>query len=336
VRLGTELTRKELDKKAALCFQEHTVAFGSEWGDAYFNHPESGNSGTHVRALSGDDAAKYLKFLAYVNDDVSMLDTFSPETHAIYSVYESDDEEHYGGILVDKKTGEAVAIDDFNSVDVSSTLTRAQFEEVFGEVKNADGDRASDTEYEEALWDVDIGETLGRGERGIELPNFSAAQVARREGALHDAAGKLRDALDTGNTRTAAWDYGVMARTDGLAARMPTIMEQIHSADWRDGEPRGVSGTVKEAFRPLDDAGRADLLKTARAARPDLDAATLDAFVGALGNPADLRFAVVELPMTLRDGQNATTTFTARAVVLVNEREGDWFTLYDREKRAGD
>jgi hypothetical protein len=336
VRLGDQLTKGELDKKAALAFQQNTVAFGSEWGDAFFNHPESGNSGTHVRALEGNAAEQYLKFLAYVNDDAAMLDRISPKTHAIYSVYESDDEEHFGGILVDRKTGEAVAVDDFNIVDVSSTLSREQFEEVFGVVKNADGERASDAEYDEALYDVDVGETLGRGEPGIELPNFGAAQVARRDGPLNKAAQALREGLEAGTARTAGWNYGTMARTDGLALRMPMIMEEIHSADWRDNEKRGDPGKVIENLRPLDDAGRAALLATVRAVNPDLSADKVNAFVAAMGNAADLRFAVVESPMTMRVDNNNSVEFTTKAIVLVNEKEGDWMAIYDREKRAGD
>lgn len=340
VRLGGELTQKELDTRAAASFAANTRAFAWEWGDAVFAHPESGNSGTHLSALSGDDAARQVLFMAAVNNDPTINDRFSPDTHAIYSVYESDDEEHFGAIFVDKKTGEATPVEAYNIVDLTYDLSRAQFEEVFGKAIRDDGTPVSDDDFEDWTYDADIWDKIpGRDGRPVALDNFSAAQEARRDGPLRDAFRPLYDAFKAADgPREGAYDIGTLGKVGDLDERMSGVIEAIHMADWRDREVDGSDVNVLKPFGKVDADARAGMAATVDAVVGQGGKAMVDDILANLGQRRDLKVAEIEVDVALRDPDTRqyTEQQTVNAHVVINTEEGDWFVLYDRARLADD
>jgi hypothetical protein len=336
VRLGDQMPQPQLDKKAAEAFLKHATSIAGDWKpEDMFAHPYSGNSGTHLYRLEGGDAERHLKFLSFVFDKPELLTDFSLDSHSIYSVYESGDEEHFGGVLVDKRTGEATPIDTFNTVDVGYVLEREKFEDIFGPAVDGDGERIPDDDFEDWTYDVDIPGLLGRSGEPIELPNFTGAQEARREGPLRDAVRVLYDAFRAEPTdRRAGWDHSAMGRSNDLDAALPGLVDAVHSADYRDDDVDNAPPTLAQPFAALGGDDKAALLESVRAVAPDITEANLDALLAGLGGESNLEYALMDVPMKLRNyGSSDDTPFAAKAHVLVNKAEGDWLCFYDRPKR---
>lgn len=332
VRLGGELPRAQLDKKAAEAFLAHCHNIqASARNEAIFAHPDSGNGGTHVYAMEGKKAEQFIRFLAHTSGDADALRKVTAETHAVYSVYESDDESHYGGILVDKRTGETQTFESFNIVDIP--YDRAQYEAIFGVMRGADGKPVSDEVFEEKAYDLNMDDELSG--RHVALPHFGNAQVKRREGPLQDASRALSETMKKNPTdRLVSWDYGAMARTGDLASQVADLVEAAQGSDWRDSERPGFK--LKEPVRDFDDAAREAVIATFKAGGGKVTTAKVNAFLEGIGNPADFKYLSVELPMKQTDDNNRTKNFTVTAHIVVNAKDGDFFTVYDRARTPRD
>lgn len=337
VQLDGRLPQPQLDRKAGEAFLANAQRSSASDEDAMYWYPESGNSGTHLSEHTGAAAERYLKFLAAVLNMPSLLTECSAETHAVYGVYQSGDEEHFGGILVDKKTGKATALEPYNIVDLTYDLDRPTFESIFGEVKGDDGRRAPDDEWEDVMWSGDFMNDNLHGQRHVDIPNFSKAQRERRANTLSTDSGDLREKLRNATSgRKAIYDWGALTRTSDVEQALKDAVEVLQVASFRDEEKPSSSPTVIQPPRPLDAAAREAILAVARAVEPSVTAAELDKLLAGLGNASDLRYAEVELPMIVKERDGATHDVTTRAHMLVNVAEGDWFGIYEREKLAND
>ncbi len=335
VQVGGALPKAQLDKKAAEAFAANTVSIGGDYDDeAMFAHAHSGNGGTHLYAMEGEKAETVLKFLAATSNQPELFNKVTTKTHAIYSVYESDDESHYGGVLVDKKTGKATAIEPFNIVDLP--YDRAQFESIFGTVKDSNGRPVADDEFEENAWNVNMDEVLGGG-KDVELPHFTAAQEARRDGPMNKAAITLREELKKDTTSSlVSYDYGVMSRTNDLDKQLANLAGHAQGSDYRDKEREGVKHKVLQSFDAFDDTARDAVVAAFKAGNPAMKDAKVTAFLDQLGNARDVQYAQVELPMTVRGASNRDKNISVVAHILVNVKDGDFLTVYNRARVPGD
>ena len=62
----------------------------------------------------------------------------------------------------------------------------------------------------------------------------------------------------------------------------------------------------------------------------------MEKFLANLGDPKDFQYATVELPMTITGDSNRERKLTTVAHIIVNTKEGDHFTVYEREHFRAD